>query len=179
MIVYLYVDDLIFAGNNPSLFEEFKRVMIKEFEMIDIRLTTYYLGIKLNQKEEGIFISLESYVNKILKKFKMNDCKSISTLVECEVKLSIHEEGKGVDLTFFQSLVRSLRYLTCTRLDILYAVGLVSRYVENSKNTHFKAAKRIVRYIKDTINFGLLYSFSNDYKLVGYISSNWGRDIDD
>ncbi|KAH9745481.1 hypothetical protein KPL70_004087 [Citrus sinensis] len=179
LIVCLYLDDLIFTGSNPSLFEEFKRVMIKEFEMTDIGLMAYYLGIEVKQKEEGIFISQESYAEEILKKFKMNDCKPISTPVECGVKLSKHDEGEDIDPTFFKSLVGSLRYLTCTRPDILYAVGLVSRYMENSKTTHFKAAKRILRYIKGTTNFGLLYSFSNDYKLVGYSDSDWGGDVDD
>ena len=179
LIVCLYVDDLIFTGSNPSLFEEFKRVMIKEFEMTDIGLMAYYLGIEVKQKEEGIFISQESYAKEILKRFKMNDCKPISTPVECGVKLSKYDEGEDIDPTFFKSLVGSLRYLTCTRPDILYAVGLVSRYMENPKTTHFKAAKRILRYIKGTINFGLLYSFSNDYKLVGYSDSDWGGDVDD
>ncbi|KAH9669584.1 hypothetical protein KPL70_021844 [Citrus sinensis] len=179
LIVCLYVDDLIFTESNPSLFEEFKRVMIKEFEMTDIGLMAYYLGIEVKQKEEGIFISQESYAKEILKKFKMNDCKPISTPVECGVKLSKHDKGEDIDPTFFKSLVGSLRYLTCTRPDILYAVGLVSRYMENPKTTHFKAAKRILRYIKGTTNFGLLYSFSKNYKLVGYSDSDWGGNVDD
>ncbi|XP_052288532.1 uncharacterized mitochondrial protein AtMg00810-like [Citrus sinensis] len=179
LIVCLYVDDLIFIGSNPSLFEEFKRVMIKEFDMTNIGPMTYYLGIEVKQKEEGIFISQESYANEILNKFKMNYCKPISTPVECGVKLSKHDEGEDIDPTFFKSLVGSLHYLTCTRPDILYAVGLVSRYMENPKTAHFKAAKRILRYIKGTTNFGLLYSFSNDYKLVGYSDSDWGGDVND
>ncbi|KAH9726136.1 hypothetical protein KPL70_008141 [Citrus sinensis] len=138
-IVCLYVDDLIFTRCNPSLFEEFKRVMIKEFEMTDIRLMAYYLSIEVKQKEEGIFISQESYAKEILKKFKMNYCKPISTLVECRVKLSKHDKGKDIDSTFFKSLVGSL----------------------------------------GTTNFSLLYSFSNDYKLVGYSDSDWGGDVDD
>ncbi|KAH9672047.1 hypothetical protein KPL70_017573 [Citrus sinensis] len=102
-----------------------------------------------------------------------------SDLMESGVKLSKHNEGEDIDPTFFKSLVGSLRYLTCTRPDILYAVGLVSRYMEIPKTTHFKAAKRILRYIKGTTNFSLLYSFSNDYKLVGYSDSDWGGDVDD
>ncbi|KAH9681187.1 hypothetical protein KPL71_026873 [Citrus sinensis] len=103
----------------------------------------------------------------------------IFTGMECGVKLSKHDEGEDIDPTFFKSLFGSLRYLTCTRPDIIYVVGLVSRYIENPKTTHFKAAKRILRYVKGTTNFGLLYSFSNDYKLVGYSDSDWGGDVDD
>jgi hypothetical protein len=109
----------------------------------------------------------------------MNNCKHVNTPVECVIKLSKHEEGKMVDPTIFKSLVGSLRYLTCTRPDILYGVGLVSRYMELPTTTHFKAAKIILRYIKGTIDFGLFYPSSNEFKLVGYSDSDWGGDVDD
>ncbi|XP_070682343.1 uncharacterized mitochondrial protein AtMg00810-like [Malus domestica] len=179
LIVCLYVDDLIFTGSNPSMYEEFKRVMTKEFEMTDIGLMAYYLGIEVKQNEEGIFISQESYTKKILKKFKMDNCKPISTPVECGVKLTKHDEGESVDPIFFKSLVKSLRYLTCTRPNILYTVRLVSRYMENPITTHLKTAKRILRYLKGSINFGLFYSSSSNYKLVGYSDSDWAGDFDD
>jgi hypothetical protein len=115
----------------------------------------------------------------MLKKFKMNNCKPVSTPVECGNKLSKHEEGERVDPKIFRSLVGSLRYLTCTRPDILYRVGHVSRYMESLTIIHFKAAKRILRYIKGTIDFGLLYPSSNEFKLVGYSDSDWGGDVDD
>ena len=79
-----------------------------------------------------------------------------------------------MDSTFFKSLVGSLRYLTCTRPNIMYAIRLVSRYIENPKITHFKDAKRMVHYLKAKIDLGLFYSVSNDYKLVGYNYSNCG-----
>ncbi|KAM1699905.1 hypothetical protein ACFX2K_031198 [Malus domestica] len=78
----------------------------------------------------------------------MDDCKPISMPVECGVKLTKHDKGESVDPTFFKSLVGSLRYLTCTRPDILYAVELVSRYMENPTTAHLKTAKRILRYLK-------------------------------
>ncbi|KAL1549227.1 hypothetical protein AAHA92_17357 [Salvia divinorum] len=144
LIVCLYVDDLIFTGNNPSMFEEFKKVMTKEFEMTDIGLMAYYLGVQVKQLEDGVFITQEHYAKEILKKFKMEDCKPINTLEECRVKLSKNDKAEKVDPTLYKSLVGSLRYITCTKLDILYATGLVSRYMENPTTTHFKAAKRIL-----------------------------------
>ncbi|KAG6499007.1 hypothetical protein ZIOFF_038763 [Zingiber officinale] len=127
---------------------EFKEVMTKEFEMTNIGLMTYYLGIEVNQREDGSFISQAGYVREILKKFKMDNSKSINTPVKCGVKLSEHDEEEKVNPTCFKSLVGSLRYLTCTRPDILYAIGLVSRYIEDPTTTHLKIAKRILRYIK-------------------------------
>ena len=166
MIICLYVDDLIFTGNNLSIFEDFKKAMTKEFEMMDIRLMAYYLGIEVKQKEDWIFVSQESYTKEILKKFKMDDCNPMSTPMECKIKLFKDDEAEKVDPTLFKSLVKCLRYLTCTRPDILYATRFVSRYMKTPTTTHFKVAKRILRYLKGTINFGLYYSVSDDYKLV-------------
>ncbi|KAG6481043.1 hypothetical protein ZIOFF_057635 [Zingiber officinale] len=154
LIVCLYVDDLIFTRSNPSMFGEFKEAMTKEFKMIDIGLMTYYLGIEVNQREDRIFISQAGYAREILKKFKMDNNKPINTPVECGVKISKYDEGEKVDPTFIKSWVRSLRYLTCTRPDILYAVGLVSRYMKNPTTTCLKIAKRILRYIKVEISRG-------------------------
>jgi len=123
--------------------DDFNKIMMEEFKMTYIGLMAYYLGIEVKQQEKGIFISQESYAKEILKKFKMVNCKPVNTLIECEIKLSKHEKGEIVDPTFFKSLVESLRYLTCTRPSIMYAVGLVSRYMKNPTTTHLKIAKRI------------------------------------
>lgn len=179
LMVCLYVDDLIFTGNDPRMFEDFKKEMTREFEMTDIGLMSYYLGIEVKQMEEGIFISQEGYAREVLKKFKMEKCNPVNTPVECGVKLSKYEDGEKVNPTIFKSLVGSLRYLTCTRPDILYGVSLVSRYMEEPISTHMKTAKRILRYLKGTLDFGLLYSPTNDFKLVGYSDSDWAGDIDD
>jgi len=179
LIVCIYVDELIFTGNNPNMFEEFKKAMIKEFEMSDIGLMSYYLGIEVKQKEDGIFISEQRYVNEMLKKFKMGGSKPINTPVEYGLKLSKFNGEEKVDATNFKSLVGSLRYLTCTRPDILYATGLISRHMENPTITHLKAEKRILRYIKGTTKLGLWFSSNQDYKLVGYNDSDWAGDGDD
>ncbi|KAG6385237.1 hypothetical protein SASPL_154067 [Salvia splendens] len=130
------------------------------------------------QLEDGVFITQEHYAKEILKKFKMEDCKPINTPMECGVNLSKNEKGEKVDPALYKSLVRSLRYLTNTRPDILYATWLVSRYMENPTTSHFKAAKRILRYLRGTIDYGLFYSHTNDYKFVGYSDSDWAGDND-
>lgn len=118
----------------------------------------YYFGIEMRQEEVGIFISQQGYKKKILKKFKKENYKLISTPIEYVVKLSKHEEGERVDSNLFMSLVRCLRYLTCTRFDILYATRLISCYIETLTTTHFKAGKRILHYLKGTTKFSLFYS---------------------
>ena len=168
LIVCLYVDDLIFTDSNPSRFDEFKKDMMKEFEMTDIGLLSYYLVIEAKQKDKGILITQEGYPKEVLKKFKVDDSNPVSTPMECGIKLSKHEEGNKGDPTLYKSLVESIRYLTCTRPDILYIVGVVNQYMENPTTTNLKVAKRILRYLKSTTDFSLYYLVSNDYKLVGY-----------
>ncbi|KAK0577924.1 hypothetical protein LWI29_002417 [Acer saccharum] len=143
LLVCLYVDDLIFTGNNQSMFKEFKEAMIREFEMTDIGLMSYYLGIKVKQREKDIFISQERYAKEALEKFNMINSKPVLTPIKTGIKLSKYEEGQVVDPTYFKSLVGSLRYLTCTRPDILFGVGLVSRYMESPTTTHLKTAKKL------------------------------------
>ncbi|KAA0033083.1 copia protein [Cucumis melo var. makuwa] len=179
LVVCLYVDDLIFTGNCASMFEDLKKAMTQEFEMTDIGLMSYYLGIEVKQSEEGIFISQERYTRDILEKFNMMNSKSVATPIETGTKLSKHEEGDDVDPSYFKSLVGSLRYLTCTRPDILFSVGLVSRFMESPTTTHLKVAKRILRYLRGTLDYGLFYSSSKEFKLEGYCDSDWAGDTND
>jgi hypothetical protein len=138
------MNDLIFTGNNPKMFGDFKEAMIKEFEMTDIGLMSYYLGIEIKQGEDEIFVNQEKFTRGIVKKFKMEDCAKVNTLVECGVKMSKNNEGEKINFTTFKNLVGSLRYLTYTHRDILYRVRLVSRFMETLTMTHFKALKRIL-----------------------------------
>lgn len=178
LFVCLYVDDLIFTGNNPSMFNTFKSNMMKEFEMTDIGLMAHFLGIEVKQHEDGIFISQRTYAADVLKKFGMEKCNQVTTPVESGLELRKNEDG-DVDPTYFKSLVGSLRYLTCTRPDILYGVGLISRYMETPDQSHLNAAKRILRYLKGTIDEGLSYTPTNEFELIGYSDSDWGRDVDE
>ncbi|KAG6513917.1 hypothetical protein ZIOFF_024254 [Zingiber officinale] len=166
-------------GSSPQMIKSFKEAMAKAFDMTDMGLMSYFLDLEVKQGVNGIFITQEQYAKEVLKRFRMDDCNPVNTPVDCGTKLSKNDEEKMVDLTRFKSLVGSLRYLTCTRPDILYGVGLVSRFMEEPKETHWKAAKRILRYVRGTMNHGLFYSHSNNSQLVGYSNSDWGGDCDD
>ncbi|RDX78925.1 hypothetical protein CR513_40720, partial [Mucuna pruriens] len=99
--------------------------------------------------------------------------------MEGSLKLSRFDSGEKEDPTLFKSLVGSLRYLTSTRPDIMYAVGVVCRFMEAPTSTHMKAAKRILRYLKGTLDFGLFYSSSNEFKLMRFCDSDFVGDVDD
>eukprot|EP00253_Pinus_taeda_P035932 PITA_35932 len=149
LIVVLYVDDVIFTGNDEYLIKNFKSVMKEEFEMTDMGLLRYFLGIEVDQNENGIFISQARYVNEVLGRFNMQECKATITPMVMGLKLSKEDSSKDFDPSLYKSIVGSLMYLTATRPDIMFAVSLISRFMERPKEAHWQAAKKILRYVKD------------------------------
>ena len=179
LIFVLYVDDLIFTGNDDYLIENFKTVMKDEFEMTDMGLVRYFLGIEVEQGEKGIFISQEKYVNQVLERFNMQECKVAITPTVMGLKLSKNDSSKDFDPSLYKSIVGSLMYLTTTRPDIMHVVSLISRFMEKPKEAHWQAAKRILRYVKGTKRFGILYTASENSELVGYTDNDWDGSVDD
>jgi Reverse transcriptase (RNA-dependent DNA polymerase) len=142
LVVGIYIDDLIFMGDNLGMVEKFKEEMKREFEMTDLGLMKYFFGLEVRQGPSGIFVSQKTYSKDILKKNKMADGNPVSTPMEPGAKLSRYDSGDRVDSTRYRSLVGSMHYLTCTRPDISYSVGVVSRFMEEPVYTHWKALQR-------------------------------------
>ncbi|XP_059639087.1 secreted RxLR effector protein 161-like [Cornus florida] len=148
--------------------------------MTDLGELHHFLGIEVHQSKEGIFISQESYARKILEKFKIEQANPVSTPCITGIKLSKNGELKLVDSTMFRSLVGNLMYLIATRPDIMFAVNLVSRFMEKPHSSHWEAAKRILRYVKGTTDYGIFYQANIvPVKLVGYTDSDLAGSIDD
>ena len=105
--------------------------MFSKFEMPILRLMSYFLGIEVIQVDNGIFIFQKKYPSNILKKIKMKSCNPILTIVEERLKLGKDNSSELVDPTNLRRMVGSLRYLTSTRQDIVFGVGLVSRFMES------------------------------------------------
>ncbi|KAL3536975.1 hypothetical protein ACH5RR_000341 [Cinchona calisaya] len=112
--------------------------MISHFEMTDLGLTSYFLGIKVCQMASDIFISQKKYTGDIMKKFKMDTVKPMMTPAEEKLKLTKDGTRNFVDATYFKRLVGSLRYLTSTRPDITFGVHLISRFMESPCQSHLQ-----------------------------------------
>ncbi|XP_016755287.1 uncharacterized mitochondrial protein AtMg00810-like [Gossypium hirsutum] len=129
--------------------------------------------------KDGTFVSQKKHAEQILRKFNMKDCKLVATPAEPSMNLSVDSSRDPVNPTLFKSIIGSLRYLTIMRPDIMYVEGIVSRYMEKPKQDHLIAAKRILRYIKGMMDEGLFYTNSQSSKLIGYLDSDYGGDLDD
>ncbi|GJS41031.1 putative ribonuclease H-like domain-containing protein [Tanacetum coccineum] len=148
MLVQVYVDDIIFGSTNKSLCTEFKKMMHKKFQMSSMGELTFFLGLQVKQKEDGIFISQEKYVTKILKKFSFSDVKTASTPMETHKPLLKDANGEDVDEHLYISMIGLLMYLTSSRPGIMFAVCTCARFQVNPKVSHLHAVKRIFRYLK-------------------------------
>ncbi|GAU50018.1 hypothetical protein TSUD_331710 [Trifolium subterraneum] len=181
IILCLYVDDLLITGSNEAHIREFKVDMMREFEMTDLGHISYFLGIEFQRTSEGLILHQKKYASEILKRFEMDQCNPALTPSEPRLQLSRETEEKDVDSTEYRRLVGSLRYLCNTRPDIAYSVGIVSRYMEKPKMSHLSAAKRILRYIKGTMDYGIVLNKPDkkSIELIGYTDSNWCGDKDD
>ena len=157
MIVGVYVDDLIVTGSSSDVIETFKTEMTQEFDTINLGSLSSYLGIEVKQGENFIFLSQTGYAKKVLQHAKLGECNAVATPLEARVKFTNEEGRSTVNTTVYRSLIGSLRYLTHTRLDLLSSVGILSRYMESPTLEHYNGVKRILRYIKGTKDFGLLY----------------------
>ncbi|XP_047331584.1 uncharacterized mitochondrial protein AtMg00810-like [Impatiens glandulifera] len=128
---------------------------MKEFEMSDLGLLLYYMGIEVDRKIDSIEVKHETYVKKVLKQFAMEDCNSSKYPMEAKLQLKKDVEGSIVDLKEYRRIIECLRHLTHTRPDISYIVGIVSRYMEKPTTLHQQTIKHILRYMKGTTSYGI------------------------
>jgi hypothetical protein len=179
LLVGVYVDDLIITGSNKASIELFKQEMKGKFSMSDLGLLSYYLGIQVNQQAGMTKLCQSSYTLKILEQAGMKGCNPCAVPMENRLKLSKNDKTPAVDKTKYRSIIGSLRYLVNTRPDIAYAVGIVSRYMEEPRASHWAAVKQILRYLAGTVQFGCVYKSQGSTELVGYSDSDLVGDVDD
>lgn len=182
LLVGVYVDDLVITGSSNEEILKFKGQMKNLFQMSDLGLLSYYLGIEVAQTANGITLCQSSYALNILEKRGMTECNPCQVPMEPRLKLWKSDQAKKVDATHYRSIVGSLRYLVNTRPDLAYAVGIVSRYMESPSVHHMAAVKQVLRYVKGSVNLGCHYGRKEEEvqpRLIGYSDSDHAGDVND
>ena len=179
MIISVYVDYLIYTGDDEDMINKFKSSMMKEFDMTDLGKMKYFLGIEVLQFGEGIFISQKRYAMEILRRFGMENSNEVHNPIVPGSKISKDEKGVEVDSILYKQMVGSMMYLTATRPDIMFAVSLISRYMSKPTELHLMAAKRILRYLQGTTDFGIFYSKGGNKELIGFTDSDYAGSLKD
>ncbi|KAA3468613.1 laccase-2-like [Gossypium australe] len=175
LIMSLYVDDLLVTRGDNNVLSDFKVKMKEMFEMSNLGLMTYFLGMEVYQAERRIFLSQQTFAMKILSKFSMESYKPISTPMAIGMKLSSQRAYEQVSKPSYRSLVGCL----FTRPDIMFAVSMLSRFMHCCNEQHLQAAKRVLRYIKGTLSYRVLYNKAENLRLKGYTDSDWASSSDD
>jgi len=182
-VIYLglYVDDILLCGNNPHSINLVKQRLSNRFRMKDLGVVKTFMGMTISiDNEKGVLaIDQSDYLLRILERFGMKDCNPVSTPMEMNCKLRRNDDANVTKLPY-KELLGSLMYLMlCTRPDLCFAVGYLSRYQDNATDEHFAHLKRVLRYLKDTASMKLVYKRSAELPLVGYADSDWANDLDD
>jgi hypothetical protein len=178
LILGVYVDDLIITGGDPREIGVFKVQMTLEFEMSDLGKLSFYLGIEVEQQQDYITIRQTGYAKKILEQFGMSECNVTKFPMDPGAKLDADKQGERIDATRYRRIIGCLRYLLHTRPDMSYSVGVASRFMEKPTVKHLNAVKQIMRYLKGTLNYGLMYTQEMKPELlVGYTDSDSGGDV--
>eukprot|EP00253_Pinus_taeda_P034659 PITA_34659 len=177
-VVYLvvYVDDLLMIGNNESYIASIKKELGKSFEMTDLGYVHYYLGIEVTQHPKSIFLSQKKCIGDLLNRFGMTECNPLTTPMEQNLKLTSIEGKEFEDATNYRQLIGSLNYLTTTRPNISSAIGILPMFMQKPCEGHWSAAKRVLRYLKGTQDFGIKYTKVDDFSLIGYFDSDFDGD---
>ncbi|GJW74301.1 putative ribonuclease H-like domain-containing protein [Tanacetum coccineum] len=179
ILVQVYMDDIIFGSIKKSWCDEFEALMKSRFQMSSMGELTFFLGLQVKQKEEGIFISQDKYVTEILKKFDFVSVKTASTPIETQKPLVKDEEASDVDVHLYRSMIGSLMYLTASRPDIMFAVCACSRFHVTPKTSHLSDVKRIFRYLKGKPKLGLWYHRLSSFDIEAYSDSDYaGANLD-
>jgi hypothetical protein len=121
----------------------------------------------------------KKYATDILKKFTMSESKPVNSPIVPGFKINRDVNGVAVDDTYFKQIVGSLMYLTATRPDIMFSVSLISRYMSKPTELHLQAAKRILRYLKGTVSYGIFYKKGEEEELLAFTDSDYAGDEED
>ncbi|RDX71644.1 hypothetical protein CR513_48977, partial [Mucuna pruriens] len=165
--------DNVCVLSNTTDIDEFKRRIMLEFEMTNLSLLSYFLGMKFVTIGEGILMHQKMYAT---------DIATLPKTIKCNIKLEKEGSDKLIDATLYKQIVGSLRFLCNSRPDIAYGVRLISRFMDNPRLSYLLSTKRILRYVKDTLDYGLLFSKcgrSVSDEIYGYCDFDWCGDKSD
>ncbi|XP_019057634.1 PREDICTED: uncharacterized protein LOC109116512 [Tarenaya hassleriana] len=174
VVILIYVDDILVTGNDVTLFSELKEVLQAEFQIKDLGEMKYFLGIEVARSQMGIQICQRKYTLEMLEEFGLLGCKPAASPMEAKLKLSQDAGELLADPTSYRKLIGKLIYLSVTRPDISFPVTKLSQYMAQPRDTHFQAALRVLKYLKNAPGQGLYYSSQNDLSLTAYSDADWG-----
>ena len=138
-----------------------------------MRELNFFLELQIKQLKEETFINQTKYIRNLLKRFNIKETKTMKTPMTSSIKLDKDEKGKSIDLTMYRCMIGSFLYMIDNRLNIMYSVCLYARFQSYPRESHFSVVKRILKYLKGTMDIGLLYPKSDNFELIGFSDAHF------
>uniref|UniRef100_A0A2N9I753 Integrase catalytic domain-containing protein n=1 Tax=Fagus sylvatica TaxID=28930 RepID=A0A2N9I753_FAGSY len=159
--------------------QDLKRFLGQHFEMKDLGLLSYFLGLEVSSSSDSYYLTQAKYTSDLISQAGITDSKIVDTPIEYNNRLNTHDGEPLPDATLYRQLVGSLIYITVTRPDISYAVHIVSQFMAAPRSLHYAAVLRILRYLKGTLFHGLHFSSQSSLTLQAYSDADWAGDPTD
>ncbi|WVZ50486.1 hypothetical protein U9M48_001732 [Paspalum notatum var. saurae] len=169
----VYVDDIILTASSAPLLMRIVDKLSSEFAIKDLGPLKFFLGVQVHCDSTGFHLHQAQYAEDILERAGMSNCKPAPTPVDTKPKLSINDGTPMADASFYRSIAGALQYLTMTRPDIAYAVNQICLYMHAPRDAHWNLVKRILRYVRGTLDHGIKISASTSTELIAYSDADW------
>lgn len=169
----LYVDDIILTISSTAAIASITAALSREFDMKDLGPLHYFLGLSVTGTASGMILSQHKYMDEILLRANMSSSNPCATPVDTASKLSAASGPPIDDPTSFRSLVGALNYLISTRLYISYDVQQIYLFMHDPRAPHLAALKRIIRYIRVTLDHGLFLPAASELSPIAYSNADW------
>ncbi|XP_057976061.1 uncharacterized mitochondrial protein AtMg00810-like [Malania oleifera] len=179
IFLLVYVDDLVITASNSLAINTLIAATSKAFPVRDLGNLSFFLGLEIDHTTARLFISQRKYINNLLTRSNMLQCKPMSSPMAASLKLSKFGSLDFDDPVLYRSLVGGLQYLNFTWPDISFAVNKLCQFMHSPKLPHWSALKRVLRYLKGTINHGLFFTSHSGPVVQAYSDADWGGCPDD
>jgi histone deacetylase 1/2 len=164
----VYVDDLLITGNNNKFLDQFIASLSQKFSLKNMGAPHYFLGIELIPTPSGMLLSQHKHIRDVLQRFDMEGAKPAPTPLSTTATLQLHDGTPSTDATAYRKIIGALQYLNLTRPDISFSINKLAQFMHKPTAQHLQHLKRILRYLKSTINHGILLQPSSNCNLVAY-----------
>ena len=175
MFLLLYVDDIILTGSDKAFIASIIQLLCSAFDLKDLGLLHYFLGLQIEYTTSGLFVHQTKSAIDLLNKFAMVNCKPCKTPCSPNQHLLPNDSSSLSDPSSYRSLVSALQYLTFTRPNLSFAVQQACQYMCSPTLNHLQATKRILRYIRGTLHFGIAIT-PGFPSLSAYYDADWAGD---
>jgi hypothetical protein len=179
MYVLIYVDDIILTGSHSAAITDLLNSLKRDFAVKDLGSLNFFLGLEVLPNADGVLLSQQRYIMDLLNRTKMSDAKPVSTPMASSTNLSAFDGEPFTDHTLFRSTVGALQYLALTRPDIAFSVNKLSQFMHKPTTLHWQSVKRLLRYLKHTIQFGIQIYRNSGNSIHAFSDADWAGSKDD